>query len=58
MVLVGLDDFTDHSEYATHDVAHSHLPGLGRHQSTTDIADARDESLGVTSSLGSYDSQQ
>jgi hypothetical protein len=58
LVLVCLDDLTNHSKYAAHDVAHCHLPGLGRHQSTANITNARDESLGVTSTLGGYDSEQ
>lgn len=42
LILIGLDDLANHSQYTPHNVADSHLPGLGRHKSTTNIADARD----------------
>jgi hypothetical protein len=57
LVLVCLDDLADHTEYATDNVAHSHFSRLGRHESSTDITNARDESLCVTCTFASDDAK-
>ena len=57
LILFCLDNFADHTEHATDNIAHSHLSRLGGNKSSTDVTDARDEGLCIACTFTGNDTE-